>query len=222
MRMRLATILITYGLSGSARIHPRAGEEPRTEAHPLRGGPAPGDHRIRRPRRETGRTGAALRAAHRLQRPGADQRLRVDAQDGNRARSEVGGGSGAAHRGVPGNAHARRDHRQAENAAQTGRDGRVLSQDRIQGTVPGSGAHRRVLAAGLSGTAMLARRRRPLHHAAAGVFAQSRYRQAQLRHVPHAGLRRAHRRNALADSQTGRRTLSPHAAARDANAWTSP
>ena len=48
---------------------------------------------------------------------------------------------------------------------------------------------------------MLAGRRRALHHAAAGVFAKSRHRQAQLRHVPHAGLRRAHRR-----ACTGRRT----------------
>ncbi len=38
------------------------------------------------------------------------------------------------------------------------------------------------------------------HHAAAGVFAESRHRQTQLRHVSHAGLRRAHHRHALADA----------------------
>src|ERR1039458_1141296 len=163
-------------------------------------------------RGETGWSGAALRAAHGLPGAGAGERLRVDAQDGDRPGSELGGGSGAAHRGIPGDAHARGAHRQIENAAQTGRDGRVLSQDRLQGTVPGSGAHRRLLAARLSGAAMLAGRRRALHYAAPGLLAQSRYRQAQLRHVPHAGIRRAHRRNALADPQTGRGTLSPHAA----------
>ncbi len=49
----------------------------------------------------------------------------------------------------------------------------------------------------------------PLHHAAAGVHPQSRYGQAQLRHVPDAGLRRAHHRHALADAQAGRRALPP-------------
>ena len=102
--------------------------------------PHPRDHRIRRPRGETGRPRAALRTAQGLQRPGADQRLRLHAQDGDRARSGVGGRGGAAHRRVPGNAHARRPHRQAQDAAETGRDGRVLSQDRVQGAVPGSGA----------------------------------------------------------------------------------
>ena len=42
------------------------------------------------------------------------------------------------------------------------------------------------------------------------LLAQSRHRQAQLRHVPHAGLRRAHRGHALADAQAGRRALPPH------------
>ena len=58
---------------------------------------------------------------------------------------------------------------------------------------------------------MLARRRRPLHHAAAGFYAEPGHRQAQLRHVPHAGVRRAHHRHALADAQAGRRALPPHA-----------
>ena len=87
--------------------------------------------------------------------------------------------------------------------------GAFFPEGRGQGRVPGGGAARRVLAARLSRAAMLARRRRPLHHAAAGLLAQSRYRQAQLRHVPHAGVRRAHRRDALADAQTGRRALPP-------------
>ncbi len=58
-----------------------------------------------------------------------------------------------------------------------------------------------------SGAEVLAGRRRPLHHAADGVFAQSGYRQAQLRLLSHAGVRRAHHRHALADAQAGRGTL---------------
>ena len=42
---------------------------------------------------------------------------------------------------VSGNAHARRPHRQAQDAAEAGRNGLVLSQDRVEGPVPGSGAH---------------------------------------------------------------------------------
>src|SRR5579875_3307280 len=52
---------------------------------------------------------------------------------------------------------------------------------------------------------------RPVHHPAAGLFPQSRYGQAQLRHVPHAGLRRAHGGDALADAQAGGRALPPPA-----------
>ena len=82
--------------------------------------------------------------------------------------------------------------RKAEDAAQTGGDGRVFSEDREQG----AGARRWCGASGFSLfdypiLQVLAGRRRPLHHAAAGVFEKSRYGQAQLRHVPHAGLRRA-------------------------------
>ena len=56
-------------------------------------------------------------------------------------------------------------------------------------------------------SALLAGRRRPLHHAADGVLAQSGNRQAQLRHVPHAGVRRPDHRHALAETQAGRRAL---------------
>ena len=71
--------------------------------------------------------------------------------------------------------------------------------------------------------AVLAGGRRPLHHAAAGVFQESGYRQAQLRHVPHAGVRRAHHGHALADPQAGRRALSPSASTRArASGWMWP
>ena len=129
---------------------------------------------------------------------------------------------GPAHRRVPGNAHARRPDRQAQDAAEAGRNGLVLSQDRVERALPGGGSHDRLFAARLPGAAVLAGGWRPLHHAAAGLLAQSRYGQAQLRHVPHADLRRAHRRHALADAQAGRRALSPHGRCRQRRAWTSP
>ena len=65
------------------------------------------------------------------------------------------------------------------------------------------------LAERISDPALLAAGWRPIHHAADGVLAQSRHRQAQLRLLPDAGLRRAHHRHALADAQARRRTLSP-------------
>ena len=47
----------------------------------------------------------------------------------------------------------------------------------------------------------------PLHHAADGLFQESGYGQAQLRHVSDAGLRRKNHGHALADSQARCRTL---------------
>ena len=49
--------------------------------------------------------------------------------------------------GVPRDAHARGADRQAQNAAEAGGDGRVLSEDGVEGRVPGSGPHGRVFAA---------------------------------------------------------------------------
>ena len=146
------------------------------------------------------------------QRPGADQRLRHRcARWRSRSKWTRWRRSRGRIVGVPRDAHARRADRQAEDAAQAGRDGRVLPEDRLQRALQGSDPARRLLAARLPGPAVLARGRRPLHHAAAGLHAQSRHRQAQLRHVPHAGLRRAHHRHALADPQAGRRALPPPA-----------
>ncbi len=59
----------------------------------------------------------------------------------------------------------------------------------------------------LSDPALLAAGRGPVHHASDGVLAQSRHRQAQLRLLPDAGVRRAHHRHALADAQAWSRTL---------------
>jgi 4-hydroxy-3-polyprenylbenzoate decarboxylase len=46
----------------------------------------------------------------------------------------------------------------------------------------------KIVSKGLPRVAMLAGRRRALHYATAGILAQSRHGQAQLRHVPHAGV----------------------------------
>ena len=56
------------------------------------------------------------------------------------------------------------------------------------GPVQGSDPARRLLAVRLPDPALLAAGRRAVHHAAAGVHEEPRHRQAQLRHVPHAGL----------------------------------
>ena len=100
---------------------------------PLRSGPASRDHRVRRPRREDA---AARRCCSKSPRARdvpvlinafASMRrmelaLEVDSVD------EVA----RAHLRVPGNAHARRPDRQAQDAAQAGRGGLVLPEDRFQ------------------------------------------------------------------------------------------
>ena len=63
---------------------------------------------------------------------------------------------------------------------------------------------------------VLARGRRPLHHAAAGLHEGSRNRHAQHRHLPHAGVRRPHDRHALAAAQ-GRRAALPRRRAAEAS-----
>ena len=65
---------------------------------------------------------------------------------------------------------------------------------------------------------MLARGRRPLHHAAARVHEGSRDGRAQHRHVPHAGVRRALDRHALAAAQGRRAALPRRRAAEPADA----
>ena len=177
-----------------------------------RSGPAARDHRICRPRGETGRTGAAVRTAQGLHDSGADQRFASMRK--MEIALEVKSVEEVAARIVeflemrmPGG-----PDRQAEDAAQTGRDGRVLSEDRVQGAVSGSGAPRTVSRCSIFRCCKCwPGRWRPLHHPAAGVLAQSGYGQAQLRHVPHAGVRRAHGGHALADPQAGRGALPPHA-----------
>ena len=101
--------------------------------------------------------------------------------------------------------------------------GSAFPQDRQGRPVQGGRRPRRLLAARLPVLQCWPQDGGPLHHPAAGVHRRPRNRQAQLRHVPHAGLRRAHHRHALADPQAGR--ASTTAAARSAGrrrAWTWP
>ena len=118
------------------------------------------------------------------------------------------------HQDVHGREVAAGPARQNQDAAHAGRDGQVLSQGSFDRPVQRSHQARQLLAARLSHPAMLAARWRPLHHAAVGHHQRSQDRQAQRRHLSHAGLRRAHHRHALAAPEAGRRTLSRADAAR--------
>ena len=86
--------------------------------------------------------------------------------------------------------------------------GAFFPKDRLRRAVQGSDPARQFFARRVSDPAVLAGGRRPIHHAADGIFEKSRHRQAQLRLLPAAGVRRPHHRHALADPQTGRRALS--------------
>ena len=77
------------------------------------------------------------------------------------------------------------------------------------GALPGDRRDGVALAGRPADLAVLARRRRPLHHAARRVHARSRHRRAQRRHVSPASLRRSHARHALADPQGRRRARAP-------------
>ena len=62
---RIATILITYGVSRPARVHRALEKNGELKRIPFEVDPHPRDHRICRPRGETGRSGAAVREARR-------------------------------------------------------------------------------------------------------------------------------------------------------------
>ena len=80
------------------------------------------------------------------------------------------------------------------------------AEDGQQRAVPGSGEEGRH-ARRDPDPEVLARGRRPLHHAADGLHQGPRDRHAQHRHLPHAGVRRPHDRHALAAAQGGRAAL---------------
>ena len=192
----------------------RSGEARRTEADSLRSGPGAGDHRVRRPRGEARRPRAAVREAEGLDHPRPDQRLRQHAARWrSRSRSTRWTRSRGRISEYPRDAHAGGPDRQAQDAAQAGRDGsffpKIVAERPVQGSDPAATASR----CRLPDPAVLARRTAGAFITLPLVFTtQPRHRQAQLRHVPHAGLRRAHHRHALADPQAGRRALPPAAA----------
>ena len=80
---------------------------------------------------------------------------------------------------------------------------RLARQDGLEGPVPGDRA-RAARPRPPADPDLLARRRRPLHHAAVGLHEGSAHRRPQRRHVPAAEVRRDLHRPALADPQ-GRR-----------------
>ena len=84
--------------------------------------------------------------------------------------------------------------------------GRAVSGSRQAGRRPRRAAGAQDLAGG----------RRAVHHAAARHHARSRNRHAQHRHLPHAGVRPAHDRHALAAAQGRRAAPSRRRAARQA------
>ncbi len=94
------------------------------------------------------------------------------------------------------------------------RDGKVLSENSLHRPLQRSHSPRQLLARRVSHPAMLAKRRRPLHHPPVRSHARSQNRQAQRRHVPNASLRPAHHRNALATPKSRSRALPRATASR--------
>ncbi len=114
-------------------------------------------------------------------------------------------------------AHARLRVRQAAQARHALRRGQGGPQARELGAVPGGGRDRSPVARLPARAPLLARRRRPLHHAADGVHARSGHRRAQRGHVSAPGLRRPDARHALADPQGLGRASAPGRGAQGAD-----
>ena len=177
-----------------------------------RGGPGARDHRVRRPRRQAGRPGAAFREAQGL----ATSRC-------SSTPSPACGGWSWRWRSPRSRRSPRASPISSKCEAPQGLLGKLKMLPKLAELgsffpkdVSGGPCKEVVRRDGFSlfelpDPAVLAPGRRALHHPAAGLLEEPRHRQAQLRHVPHAGLRRAHHRHALADAQAGRRALPPPA-----------
>ena len=210
-----------FGLRRFAGLDQGARAGWRTEANQHRSGPDSGNHRDYGPGQQerngggqecpphtARRLGAALRKPQGLSRTeAAHQPVRLRAAHEPGARSRFARRSRRPHSPLHGRQVAARLPRQSEDAAHARRDGQVLPQDRFHRPLQGSHQARQLLAARLPHPAMLAEGWRTLHHAALRHHARSEDRQAQRRHVPHAGLRRAHHRHALAAPEERRRAL---------------
>ncbi len=202
----------------------RAGQGRRADTRQGGSRSHPGDRRDHRPRLQVGTArlhspgGPALLFENVKGHPGveaADQPVRLRVPHAHGAGRRRTRRSRRPHPHVHGREVAAGPARQNQDAAHAGRDGQVLSQGSFDRPVQGSHPARQFFAARFSDSAMLAARWRPLHHLAVGHHERSQDRQAQRRHVSHAGLRRAHHRHALAAPEARRRTLSrAHAASR--------
>ncbi len=180
-----------------------AREARRAGAHRRAGRPGARDHRDRRPRLQGRRSGPAVHQRDRQPAAGAHQPVRHGPADVHGARHREPRRAGRADRVADGPAAAPGRGGQDEGAGQAARAGVVLVEDRQGRPLPGGLAGR----AGPRPAAdphLLARRRRPVRHAAAGLQPRPGDAGAQLRHVPHPEGRPAHRDDALADPQ-GRR-----------------
>ena len=148
------------------------------------------------------------------QRPaGADQPVRDRAADVRGARHRLARRPRRADRVADGPPAAPGDGGEGARARAPARAGLLLVQAGARGPLPG----------GLAGRArprppadphLLARGRRAVHHAAAGLQPRPAHRGAQLRHVPHPEARPAHGDDALADPQGRRRPPARLAGAR--------
>src|ERR1700683_691217 len=155
--------------------------------------------------------GAAVRAGQRIEDSGGDKSF------GERAAHVYGAGSGYAGRGggasafVSGCEIAAGNPGKSEDAAEAGGDWVVFSEVSAQRRVPGSGPHGKLYARLLSNFEVLAAGWRTLHQVADGDYEKSRDGQAQRGLLSHAGVRRAHDRDALADAEAWRGTFPQRA-----------
>ena len=191
------------------RFPDRPRPTPSARAYHRSGEPRARDRRGHRPGLQVAgrRTRAAVRATRRLRHSGCQQRLRIDGADVPRARGGEAGRSRHRDRGAAHAADAERSARCAQDAAAGRPPDRPDAEDRQGRTLSGGRPPRRH-ARRAADPHLLARRRRPVHHPAAGLHQGSGDRHAQHRHLPHAGVRWPHDGDALAAAQ-GRRAAPP-------------
>ena len=195
----------------------RAGQGRRADTHQGGSRSHPGDRRDHRPRLQVGtarlarpgRPGAAVRKRQGpSRREAAHQPVRLRVPHAHGARRRRTRRNRRPHPHVHGREVAAGAARQNQDAAHAGRDGQVLSQGSFDRPCKEVIQRDNFSLLDFPDPAMLAARRRPLHHPAVGHHQRSQDRQAQRRHLSHADLRRAHHRHALAAPEAGRRALS--------------
>ena len=192
----------------SQRLHHRPRSPEAADPHRRAGEPRSRDRgrhgsRVQVRRR---RSGAAVREAGGLQHAGGVERLRLPRTHVPGARRQHPRRSRPRDRGADDASDAQGHHGRAQAHAAGQPAERPDAEDRVGRAVPGNraaGRHARRAA----DPHVLARGRRAVHHAAARLHEGSRNRDAQHRHLPDAGVRRADHRHALAAAQ-GRRAAS--------------